>query len=134
MPREAQELIRRLATENPRWGTMRILGELRKLGCYVSRQTVSRYRRQAIRRPPSESWRTFLRNHAPHIWAADLFTVHTLSMKTLYVFLFISHCRRQLVHRNVTARPRAEWVWRQLIEATPWSKQPQYLIRDRDCC
>lgn len=131
---EIQELIRRLATENPRWGNMRILGELRKLGYHLSRQTVRRYRWQVIPRPPSQSWRTFLRNHAPHIWAADFFTVQTLTMKTLYVFLFVSHCRRQLIHMNVTAHPVEAWVWRQLIEATPWCKQPKFLIRDRDCC
>jgi transposase InsO family protein len=113
---------------------MRIVGELRKLGYYVSAQTVRRYRRKATRRPPSQSWRTFLRNHAPHIWAADFFTVQTLTLKTLYVFLFISHGRRWLVHLNVTAHPNAEWVWRQLIEATPWRQQPKYLLRDRDCC
>jgi len=50
------------------------------------------------------------------------------------VFLFISHCRRKLVHVNVTPHPTAEWVWRQLIQATPWGQQPKYLIRDRDCC
>lgn len=131
---EIQELIRRLATENPRWGDIRILGELGKLGYTVSRQTVRRYRREVIARPPSQSWRTFLRNHAPHIWAADFFTIQTLTLKTLYVFLFISHDRRQLVHMNVTAHPNADWVWRQLIEATPWGEQPRFLIRDRDCC
>ena len=134
VPKEVRELIRRVARENPRWGSMRIVGELRKLGYYVSAQTVRRYRRKATRRPPSQSWRTFLRNHAPHIWAADFFTVQTLTLKTLYVFLFISHGRRRLVHLNVTAHPNAEWVWRQLIEATPWRQQPKYLLRDRDCC
>jgi len=57
-----------------------------------------------------------------------------VTFKTLFVFFFISHCRRKLVHLNVTAHPTAEWVWRQLIEATPWGEQPKYLIRDRDCC
>jgi len=132
VPREVQELIRRLGRENPRWGSMRILGELRKLGYHLSLHTVRRYRQTPIPRPPSQSWRTFLRNHAPHICAADFFTVQTLTRKTLYVFFFISHCRRQLVHLNVTAHPTAEWVWRQLIEATPWGRQPKYLIRDRD--
>ena len=98
VPKEVRELIRRLARENPRWGSMRIVGELRKLGFVVSAQTVRRYRRQAIRRPPSQSWRTFLKNHAPHIWAADFFAVQTLTPKTLYVFLLIAHGRRQLVH------------------------------------
>jgi putative transposase len=134
MPREVQELVRRLARENPRWGSMRIVGELRKLGYHLSARTVRRYRREVIHRPPSQSWRTFLKNHAPHIWASDFFTVQTVTFKTLYVFLFISHCRRKLVHLNVTAHPTAEWVWRQLIEATPWGEQPKYLIRDRDCC
>ena len=85
-----------------------------------------------MKRPPSQSWQTFLRNHAPHIWATDFFTVQTLTLKTLYVSLFISHDRRQLVHLNVTPHPRAEWVWQQLIEATPWGQQPKFLIRDRD--
>lgn len=133
VPREVQDLVSRMARENPRWGSMRIVGELRKLGYHPSAQTIRRYRREALRRPPSQSWRTFLGNHAPHIWAADFFTVQTLTMRTLYVFLFISHCRRKLVHVNVTAHPTAEWVWRQLIQATPWGRQPKYLIRDRDC-
>ncbi len=134
IPKEVRELIRRLAGENPRWGSVRIVGELRKLGYEVSTQTVRRYRQRAIRRPPSQSWRTFLRNHSGHIWATDFFTVHTLTLKTLYVSLFISRDRRQLVHLNVTPHPRAEWVWQQLIEATPWGQQPKFLIRDRDCC
>ena len=81
IPKEVRELIRRLAGENPRWGSVRILGELRKLGYDVSAQTVRRYRQRAMRRPPSQSWRTFLSNHAPHIWATDFFTVHTLTLK-----------------------------------------------------
>jgi transposase InsO family protein len=113
---------------------MRIVGELRKLGYDVSTPTVRRYRREARRRPPSQSWRTFLKNHAPHVWASDFFTVQRATLKTIYVFFFISHGRRRLVHLNVTAHPTAEWVWRQLIEATPWGEQPRHLIRDRDCC
>ena len=134
IPKEVRQLIRRLAGENPRWGSVRILGELRKLGYDISSRTVRRYRRSRWSGPPSQSWRTFLKNHAPHIWATDFFTVQTLTLKTLYVSLFISHDRRQLVHLNVTPHPRAEWVWQQLIEATPWGQQPKFLIRDRDCC
>ncbi len=98
----------------------------------MSGRTVRRYRDQARRRPPSQSWRTFLRNHAPHIWAVDLLTVQTIAMRTLYVVVFISHDRRRIVHINVTRHPTAAWIWRQLIEATPWGRQPRYLIRDRD--
>ena len=64
---ELRALIRRLARENPRWGSVRIRGELRKLGFEVSAESVRCYRRSALRRPPSQTWRAFLRNHAPHI-------------------------------------------------------------------
>jgi len=77
-------------------------------------------------------WRTFLANHAHHLWAADLLTVQTLTFKTLYVLVFIAHGRRELMHVNVTANPTAAWVWRQVIEATPWGRKPRHLLRDRD--
>ena len=98
----------------------------------VSAETVRCYRRRAQRPPPSQSWQTFLAKHRPQLWAADCFTVHTLTFKTLYVFFFVTHARRRIVHFNVTAHPTAPWVWRQLLEATPWGQQPRYLIRDRD--
>jgi hypothetical protein len=121
---ELAELIRQMSEENPRWGHMRVLGELRKLGFRVSLQTVRRYRQGVRREPePSMRWRTFLLNHRTQLWAADFFTVQTLTMRTLYVF-FISHGRREVVHLGVTAHPTAQWVWRQLIEATPWGRQP----------
>jgi transposase InsO family protein len=132
IPSEVQALIRRMARENPRWGAVRIVGELRALGIDVSASTVRTYRRQALRRPPSPSWRTFLRLHAPHIWAADFFTVQTLTFRTLYVFVLLSHDRRRIVHWNVTAHPTAPWVWRQILQATPWGTSPRFLIRDRD--
>lgn len=116
---------------NPRWGHMRVLGELRKLGSRVSLQTVRGYRKD-VTRNPSPGWRTFLDNHRPEIWASDFFTIHTLWFQTLYVFFFIAHGRRSVVHVNVTKHPRATWVWRQLINATPWGTSPRFLIRDRD--
>ena len=132
IPREARELIFRLARENPRWGAMRIRGELRVLGYDVSAETVRRYRLQARRRPPSQRWRTFLRNHRHEIWAADFLTVPSITFGTLYVFFVISHARRRIEHVNVTAHPTAAWVWRQMIEATAWNRRPSYLLRDRD--
>ncbi len=98
----------------------------------VSNRSIRRYRWRGPRRPPIQTWRTFLRNHAHHLWAADLFTVPTLTFKTLYVLVFIAHGRRELVQVNVTATPTAAWVWRQVIEATPWGRTPRYLLRDRD--
>jgi putative transposase len=123
-----------MARDNPRWGSVRIQGELRKLGIAVSGKSVRPYRRAVKRRPPSQSWRTFLRNQAPQIWAADFLTVQTLTFQTLYILFFVTHERRRVVHFNVTAHPTAEWVWHQLIAATPWSKQPRNLVRDRDRC
>jgi putative transposase len=129
---EVRELIVTMSRENRLWGTERIRGELLKLGITVSHRSIRRYRWRGPRRPPRQTWRTFLRNHAHHMWAADLFTVPTLTFKTLYVLVFIEHGRRELVHVNVTANPTAAWVWRQVIEATPWGRKPRHLLRDRD--
>jgi len=129
---EIQELIATMSRENPLWGSERIRGELLKLGMVVSNRSIRRYRWRGPARPPSQTWRTFLTNHAHHLWAGDLFTVPTLTFKTLYVLVFIAHGRRELVHVNVTANPTAAWVWRQLIEATPWGNKPRHLLRDRD--
>jgi transposase InsO family protein len=121
-----------MSKEHPRWGSERLRGELRKLGVAVSNRSVRRYRWHGPGRRPSQTWRTFLRTHAHAIWAADLFVVHTLTFKTLYVLLFIAHGRRELVHLAVTAHPTAAWVWRQLVEATSWGRRPTHVIRDRD--
>jgi transposase InsO family protein len=129
---EVRELIAIMARDNPRWGSERIRGELLKLGLVVSKRSIQRYRRRGPASPSSQTWRTFLANHAHHMWAADLLTVHTLTFKTLYVLVFIAHGRRELVHVNVTANPTAAWVWRQLIQATPWGTKPRHLLHDRD--
>ena len=121
-----------MSRDNRLWGTERIRGELLKLGIVVSNRSIRRYRWRGPKRRPSQTWRTFLTQHAHHLWAADLFTVPTLTFKTLYVLVFIAHGRRELVHVNVTANPTAAWVWRQLIEATPWGHKPRHLLHDRD--
>jgi putative transposase len=132
VPGEVRDLIARMSKDNPLWGTERLRGELRKLGIAVSAGSVRRYRWRRPAKPPSQTWRTFLRNHAAQIWAADLFTVPTLTFRTLYVLFFLTHDRRELVHIRVTAHPTAAWVWRQLIEATAWGRRPRYVLRDRD--
>src|SRR5437764_11662752 len=129
---EVRQLIATMAQENPRWGSERIHGELLKLGLVVSKRSIQRYRRRGPAHPSSQTWRTFLANHAHHLWAADLLTVQTLTLKTLYVLMFITHGRRELVHVNVTANPTAAWVWRQLIQATPWGSKLRHLLRDHD--
>ena len=84
------------------------------------------------RGPPSQGWRTFLRNHAPEIAAMDLFVVPTISFGLLYAFVIVRLHRRDLVSINVTTHPTAEWIAHQITEAFPWNKAPRYLIRDRD--
>jgi len=84
------------------------------------------------RRPPSQGWRTFLRNHAPYIAAMDLFVVPTIGFNLLYAIVIVRLDRRDLVRINVTTNPTAEWIARQITEAFPWDDAPQYLIRDRD--
>src|SRR5260370_26611449 len=84
------------------------------------------------RGPPSQGWKTFVRNHAPDIAAIDLFVVRTIGFKLLYG-LAITHLeRRRLVWTNVTTNPTTEWIARQITEAFPWDEAPQYLVRDRD--
>ena len=129
---EVRDLIATMSRENRLWGTERIRGELLKPGSVVSNRSIRRYRWRGPGRSPTQTWRTFLRNHAHHLWAADLLSVPTLTFKTLYVLVFSAHGRRELVHVNVTANPTAAWVWRQLIEATSWGQKPRQLLRDRD--
>jgi transposase InsO family protein len=129
--RELRELIQRMSKENPLWGAPRIHGELLKLGFEIAESTVSKYmiRRQG---PPSQTWRTFVRNHAEAIAAIDLFVVPTLTFECLFAFLVLGHGRRQLLWFAVTRNPTAEWLAQQMVEAFPWTTAPTYLVRDND--
>jgi transposase InsO family protein len=128
---ELRALIRRMSIENPLWGAPRIHGELLKLGFEVAQSSVAKY---IVKRrvPPSQGWRTFLRNHAPDIAAMDLFVVPTIGFDLLYALVIVRLDRRDLVWINVTTNPTAEWVARQITEAFPWDMAPGYMIRDRD--
>jgi transposase InsO family protein len=128
---EVRELIRKLSRENPLWGAPRIHGELLKLGIDVGETSVGKYMVHA-RRPPSQTWRTFLENHVKTMVSVDFFTVPTIRFQILYVFLVLAHERRRIVHFNVTAHPTAEWTAQQFREAFPWDTAPRYLLRDRD--
>jgi transposase InsO family protein len=129
--RELRELIQRMSKENPLWGAPRIHGELLKLGFDIAESTVSKYMIRH-RGPPSQTWRTFLRNHADAIAAIDLCVVPTLTFECLFVFLVVSHGRRQLLWFAVTRHPTAEWLAQQIVEAFPWDTVPTYLVRDND--
>jgi transposase InsO family protein len=128
---ELRVLIRRMSMENPLWGAPRIHGELLKLGFEIAQSSVAKYMVKR-RGPPSQEWRTFVRNHAPDIAAMDLFVVPTIGFDLLYAFVIVRLGRRDLIWINVTANPTAEWVARQITEAFPWDEAPDYLIRDRD--
>jgi transposase InsO family protein len=128
---DLRALIRRMSIENPLWGAPRIHGEPLKLGFEVAQSSIATY---MVKRsgPPSRGWRTFLRNHAPDIAAMDLFVVPTISFGLLYALVIVRLEPRELVWVNVTAKPTAEWIARQITVAFPWDDAPQYLIRDRD--
>jgi putative transposase len=128
---ELRSLIRDISTANPRWGSPRILGELRKLGITVAKSTVEKYRIRP-HRPPSPSWRAFLKSHMRELVALDFFTVPTVGFKVLFVLIVLAHDRRKVLHFNVTEHPTAQWTAQQLVEAFPWDTAPKYLLRDRD--
>jgi hypothetical protein len=120
-----------MARENPTWGAPRIHGELLKLGFEISEATVSRYMPHRPKQP-SQTWRSFLRNHAQDIVSIDFFVVPTATFRVLYVFLALEHERQRIVHFNVTAGPSARWTGQHLVNAFPFDSAPKYLIRDRD--
>jgi hypothetical protein len=121
-----------MSIANPLWGAPRIHGELLKLGIDVGQTTVAKYM-ASRRQPPSQGWKTFLRNHADGIASMDLFVVPTISFRLLHGFLILQHYRRQFLWLGVTARPSAHWIARQLTEAYGWQQTPRYIVRDRDC-
>ena len=128
---DIRQLVREMSLANPFWGAPRIHGELLKLGIAVGQTTVAKYMARR-RRPPSQGWKTFLRNHTDAIASIDMFVVPTVSFRLLYGLVILRHSRRKLLWLSVTAHPNAEWIARQLTEACGWNEAPRYLIRDRD--
>ena len=126
-----RDLIRRMSQANPLWGAPRIHGELLKLGIAVAQSTVARYLPRP-RKPPSQGWRTFLKNHLAQTAAIDFFTVSTATFRVLFVFVVLSHERRRVLHFGVTEHPTEEWTMQQMREAFPWDAAPRYVLRDRD--
>ena len=129
---DVRALIFKMADANPLWGAPKIHGELLELGIDVSERTVSNLLRRHRRKPPSQTWRPFIKNHMPDMVGVDFLVVPTIRFRLLFVFVILSHARRQVVHFNVTENPTAEWTAHQIIEAFPWDTAPRYLLRDRD--
>ena len=124
-------LVDKMSAANPLWGAPRIHGELVKLGIALSERTVSRLLRRR-RRPPSQTWRTFLTNHVTSLVSMDFFTVPTLTGRVLFVLVFLSHHRRRIVHLAITEHPTAAWTAQQVVDAFPYDTAPRWLVRDRD--
>jgi putative transposase len=140
LDKEVRELILRLAQENDRWGYVRIVGELRKLGISVSATLV----RNVLARagiPPSPdragpSWRSFLREHAETVLACDFFTVETVWLRRLYVLFFVSIGTRRVEYLACTSSPDAGWMAQEarnvLMDLDDRRQRVRFLIHDRD--
>ena len=135
-----QELIVRVANENPRWGYQRIQGELLRLGVRVSataiRSTLQRHGLDPVPRPTTTTWRVFLRRQAAGIIACDFFTVDTVSLRRLYVLFFIELDTRRVHLAGVTANPNGAWVTQEarnlLLVLGEGGRQVHFVLRDRD--
>jgi len=113
------------------WRAPRIHGELTMLGIAISERTVSRILRR-LRRPPNQTWRTFLHNHVGQMVSIDFFTVPTITIKVLFVFILLEHDRRKVLHFNVTEHPTGARTAQQIVEAFADREAAHCLIRDRD--
>jgi putative transposase len=129
---EIRDLVRKMSKANPLWGAPRIHGELLKLGIEISERTVSNLMPRRDRKPPSQTWRVFLKNHMTSMVSIDSFAIPTATFRILFVLVILSHSRRRVVHFNVTTNPTAGWTAQQIVEAFPWDTAPKYLLRDRD--
>ena len=135
-----QQLVIRLAKENPRWGYQRIKGELLSLGVRVSataiRTTLRRHGLDPAPRRATTTWRAFLRQQAAGIVACDFFTVDTVWLRQLYVLFFIELDTRRVHLAGVTANPNAAWVTQQarnlLLVLEEQGRRVRFLVRDRD--
>jgi hypothetical protein len=121
LPLAVRTLIRTMSEANPLWGAPRIHDELLKLGIEVGQASVAKYMIRRLQ-PPSQTWRSFLRNHIGQIMAADFFVVPTATYRLLFVLIIMAHDRRRIVHDAVTAHPTATWTAQQLRDAFPWDQ------------
>jgi transposase InsO family protein len=128
---EIRNQIRRMCRENATWGAPRIQSELALLDITIDESTVAKYMIRQ-RKPPSQTWRTFLENHVSDIAAIDFFVVPTVRFQLLYCFIVLRHERRRVVHFNVTRHPTATWTGQQIVEAFPFDEALRFMIRDRD--
>jgi transposase InsO family protein len=136
IPADLQRLIADMAAANRTWGEERIAAELRlKLGLTVSPRTVRRYMSRNHRLPggrSTQSWATFLHNHAGAVLACDFFVVVTATFQRLYVFVILDITTRRVQHWNLTGHPTAEWTIRQFRNGLPLDTTYRFVVHDRD--
>ena len=133
VPKDMQDLIRRLSRENPLWSAERTGDTLRLFGCDPPcSDTIRKYMSHPKKPDKPTNWLPFLRNHLDVSWAMDFFTVITFGFSFLYVFVVFEHGRRKEIHFSTTYHPSMTWVIQQLREATPFGRQPRFLFRDND--
>jgi transposase InsO family protein len=121
-----------MARDNRLWGAERIRGELLKLDIRVSKRTIQKYIRQERMNPSSQTWSTFLHNHASEMWACDFLPVTDLFFRSLFAFVIIELHSRKVIYVAVTRYPTDAWFAQQLREATPFGQAPRFLMRDND--
>lgn len=135
---ELASLVVEMAKANPRWGVIRIKGELQGLGYRVGATTIRTILRRAgvgpAPRADGPTWSEFLRAQAQGIVACDFFTVETVFLKTLFVLFFIELGTRRVRIAGVTANPDARWVTQQRrnLAMIGGLSDIRFLIRDRD--
>lgn len=136
VPTDLQRLINEMATANRTWGEERIASELLlKLGIRVSPRTVRRYMPTGVSPRSgarSQTWSTFVRNHASAVLACDFFVTITATFRVLYVFVVLDVGTRRIAHWNVTDHPTAEWTAQQFRMVVSGDGPHRFVIHDRD--
>ena len=112
-------LVFKIVDANPTWGAPKVHGELLMLGVDISECGVSRFLSRRSPKPPSQTWKMFIKNHMTEMVAVDFLVVRTIRFRMLFVFVVLSHAGRQVIHFKITDHPAAEWTAQQIIEAFP---------------
>jgi putative transposase len=134
IPREHIAFVRRISTDHPEWGEDKIAEEFdAKFGIHHFTSTIRRYMVRRTEGPGrTQTWRTFIQNHAKEVWACDFLTQYTAFFAVAYVFVIMEVGSRRIVHVNVTTNPTLSWVKQQIREATAWGQTPRFLVHDND--
>jgi putative transposase len=132
IPKRHIAFIKRISAENPAWGEDRIALEMKlKLGIEHAASTIRRYMVDSGPVPRS-TWRSFLTNHAPDIYAFDLTTQVMWDFSVCYILVIQELRTRRIVHVNITRKPSLNWVKQQIRDAFPWDEGPTFLLHDND--